>query len=388
MKSIILLFTFFIFSSPTWAAEYFLLPAAARLEGIGGIYGIAAGANNIFADRTKILAGASAGEVRGAGILVSDLPVGISNLGLNLAFSSLQQARLQTSYSRGLKQADVYEQELSAVAYGASLDLKLAKDALKISAGFIFSEIKLEDYYLNDQRILRPNTSGYHPIKTSSKTLSLDWNGTDEESEKGFELGVTAATAEGRIGQSDLLVTNWRGTVYVPVAEPLTLALHARWSDAYVIKKETRYIDAASAKAALGTNCAANVDPIEQARCEQLEDSVAEFIARSNSHGTAAPIGGSNGLRAYDEFSVRAAHTRLLSTELRWTLTKIGKVAVAATPFYDLGWSADEGGKVFDRNADSYGVGLRALYNSMPFRVAYAESNSQSAWFFTLGQAF
>lgn len=376
-----------IYSLQCSAAEYFLLPAAVRLEGVGGIYGIAAGAEKIFGERTKVTAGASFGGVSGAGILLSDVPLGVENLGLNLAFANVQKARFKTSYSRGLSQVDVFEQEVSASVYGATFDWLLFDKKFKLSAGMVLSEINLDDFYLDDQRITRPNTSGYHPIKTTSKIFSADWDGS-KEGRDGFKFGVGLATAEGRAGQSDLLVSNWRGSVYVPLAEPLTLAFHARWSDAYITKKATRYTDSASAKAALGTNCAAISDATEQARCERLENSIADYIAQSNSFGTAAPIGGSNGLRAYDELSVRAAHTRLFSTELRWTFTRIGAVSMAITPFYDLGWSADEGARVFDKGADSYGAGLRATYKSIPFRLAFAESRAQSAWFFTMGQDF
>lgn len=388
MRRVIFLIAVVIFSVESLAAEYFLLPAAVRLEGVGGIFGVAAGAEKIFSERTKVTAGASFGEVQSAGFLVSDVPLGVENFGLNLAFASVQKARFQTSYARGLEQTEVFEQEVSATAYGATLDWLLLDKTLKLSAGMVVSEISLDDFYADGQRITRPNTSGYHPIETASKILSADWDRSSEDGRHGIKLGVGVATAEGRIGQSDLLVTNWRGSFYVPVAEPVTLAFHARWSDAYVTKKESRYTDAANARAALGTRCSAIVDAVERARCDRLENSVAEYIAQSNSHGTAAPIGGSNGLRAYDELSVRAAHTRLFSTELRWTFMQIGPVSLAATPFYDLGWSADQSGKVFDKGADSYGAGLRATYKAIPFRLAYAESQSQSAWFFTFGQAF
>ncbi len=386
--SFVVLLFLALLTNEAWAAEYFLLPAAIRLEGVGAVYGAAGGAEKIFSERTKIVAGASFGEVQGAGFLLSDIPLGAENLALNLAFADVQKAKFQTSYSRGLEQNNVFDQEISATAYGATFDWHLADRTVKINAGMILSTINLDDFYVDGERIQRPSTSGYHPIETTSKILSVDWDRVDNESQKGFKVGAGLATAEGRIGQSDLLVTNWRASFYLPLAEALGLAVHARWSDAHVTKKESRYTSAASAKAALGTNCAAIADATEQARCDYLENSIAEFVAQSNSSGTAAPIGGSNGLRAYDELSVKAAHTRLASAEMRWIFTRIGSVALAVTPFYDFGWSSDDEGKVFDKGTDSYGVGLRATYKAIPLRLTYAESQDQSAWFFTLGQMF
>jgi len=387
-KHLSTLLVFALCTPPAWATEYFILPAASRLEGVGGIYGLAAGADKIFSERTKVIAGASAGQVQAEGLGLLDLPLGMAGLGFNLGFASVQKARFQTSYSRGLTQSDSIEQEISATAYGATIDWLTLNKMLKLSAGLVLSEVHLDDFYIDGERITRPNKAGYHSVKTSSKILALDWDGSGVENRQGFDLGVGLTTAEGRIGQSDLLMTNWRGSFYVPLFESLTLAFNARWSDSAVTKKESRYLDAASAKAALSTGCASIANATEQARCQQLEDSIADYVARSNSAGTAAPIGGSNGLRAYNELSVRAAHTRLASLELRWILARIKSVDLALTPFYDLGWSSDSNGDVFKTAADSYGIGLRATYKSLPLRLAYAQGKAESAWFLAIGQTY
>ncbi len=388
MKKLILIFSLLIAAPPVGAAEYFVLPAAIRLEGTGGIYGAAAGAQKIWGDRAKVFAGASQGEVQSAGILLTDIPLGTDNLGLNLGFGNVSKARFQTSFSRGLDQANQFEQEISATGYIATIDWRLFSKTLKISGGLVISEIKLNDYFLDGQRIIRPNTKGYHPIKTTSQILSIDLDKSSEQATRGFKVGVGLATAEGRVGQSDMLVSNWRGSVYLPVSNSLTWASHARWSDSYLTKKASNYTSVGQVKSALATDCAIIVDAGEQNQCQLLEDSVANFVASSNENGTAAPIGGSNGLRAYDELSVRAGHSRILSTELRWRVAELDSVQVAITPFYDLGWSSDSSSNIFDRAIDSYGIGLRATYKEVPLRLAYAESKLNSAWFFTVGHIF
>lgn len=387
-KPLVIVILFALSTPPAWASEYFILPAATRLEGVGGIYGLAAGADKIFSTRTKVIAGGSGGQVQAAGLALLDLPLGIDGLGLNLGFANVQKARLQTSYARGLGSGESVEQELSAQAYGATIDWFSLNKRLKLSAGLLLSEVHLDDFYDDGVRITRPNKAGYHPIKTSSKILALTWDGSGSENRQGYDLGVGLTTAEGRIGQSDLLLSDWHGSFYLPLLEALTLAVSARWSDSTILKKESRYLDAASAKAALATGCASIGNATEQVRCQRLEDSIADYVARSNSSGTAAPIGGNRGLRAYNELSIRAAHTRLASVELRWVLTRIKDVDLAFTPFYDLGWSADNYGDIFKTAADSYGVGLRATYKSLPLRLAYAQGKAESAWFLAIGQTY
>ena len=368
----------YLWCTPAYSeVQYFVLPAALRLEGVGGVYGLGAGADKVVGERMKVLVGAAVGSVQAAGIGAADVPLGLENLGLNLGYLHLKRSRLQTSYARGLDPGPDFGQEISGRAFGATVDLRLGNFVL--TTGWISSTVNLDDYYLGDVVIERPRTDGYFPVETSSKMAKLTYDAIEKG--RGFKVGGALSTAEGRVGQSDSLVTSLSFAAYQPLSSGIQWVSYFNWSDAYIIKKESRYTDENSVLSALNTGCLTS-------ECRELESSIASYIARNNLYGTATPLGGNRGLRAYEEWSLRAAHTRLLSTEVRWNVYQWNNVDLALVPFFDLGWLADQSAQVFDRATYSYGAELRALYKSIPLRLAYARSSEESAWFLAIGQDF
>lgn len=359
--------------SPLAHGEFFAVPGAARLEGVGLIYGAAAGAKNLAGERLDLMAGVSGGEVEAQGLAVADVPIGLPFAGLTLGFVNLSQARFNTAYARGLETAPLFRQEVSGQFLGGGLEFRLLEERLKFGLGLVQSEIRLDDYYVGDERVIRPNKSGYHPVKTSSNYLNVSYK------QELFYATLAAVTATGRTGQSDTLTATYTLGGEWPALSRVTLAGRARWSDAYVTKQEKRYLDEASVRSALNTGCAAAGDATEQARCQTLENSLASYVARNNLNGTAAPAGGSTGVKAFDEMSLRAGHTRVVSLEARYQAFRWLELA----PTFDWGWSHDDGGKVFDKAVHSYGAALRSKIKDITARLAYAQTHDQSAWFLT-----
>ncbi|MGE4133742.1 MAG: hypothetical protein AB7F86_19045 [Bdellovibrionales bacterium] len=354
-------------------SEYFLLPAAARLEGVGAIYGLAAGA-------PYVVGGASFGQVEAQGLMIHNIPVISNRFRVRAGFGNLSKARFNTNYGRGFTNGSPFEQEVSGQAYGIGLQSLWLKERLIFEVGMVQSEVNLDKYYLSGVEVVRPNKSNYHPVKTDSKSVSVKWDSKPERtfSDAALNLGLSAVTAEGRAGQSDQLLLSYDAELQIPVVDFLSLHPSFRWSDALITKKASRYADPASVTSALGTNCTSLTDAEERSRCQTLENELAAYIAASNSHGTALPAGGSGGVRSFDELSLRAAHTRVASLEARVRIHE----HVQLVPSYDLGWSADKESEVFDRAVQAYGVALRAPFSKFALRLAYAQSNEQSAWYF------
>ncbi len=315
-----LLLVWTLFTINAHATSYSLVPAGLRLEGVGGIYGLAAGAHKITGERLTLVGGATAGEVQAAGIAILDVPLGADWIGLDAGFLHLARAKFRTSYERGFEEEGIdFGQSVSGQAYGAILHFKLDPKWV-VSGGLAFSEFNLDSYSLNGHEIQRPSTAGFHPIHTASKIVRISY--VDKTAPRRIKADVGATTAEGRAGQSDTLVASYSLAGYLPVERSLTLAAYAQWSDAYVTKKQTDYLDSTAVKSALNTRCSQLLNSEERMDCQRLEDSVASYVASNNQYGTAPPLGGNRGLRAYDELSVRAAHSRLLSLETRWDISK------------------------------------------------------------------
>ncbi len=355
-----------LFLPPALHAEYFALPAAVRLEGVGPVYGVAAGANNLSGERVSLIAGAAFGAAQAQGALIRDVPMGLAKGGLSFGFANLSSARFNTSYVRGLESSTVFEQEISGQIFGAGAEYKLSSD-LKLELGLVQSTVRLDNYYLDGERVIRPITNGYHPVKTNSKILQLKYDTTP------IGAGAALATAEGRTGQSDTLTATYSLNGQIPLADKLSFHSRLRWSDAYITKQQKKYLTAAEVRGALNTGCTT-------VQCQTLEDSLAAYIARNNLHGTAVPLGGNQGVRAFDEFSLRAAHTRLVAFELRLDLLPW----LQFVPSYELGWSRDQTKDLYEKSVQSYGVGLRGKVKDLAVRLAMAQTHDQSAWFLTL----
>ncbi len=358
-----------LFTTSGARAELFGVPAGLRLEGIGPLYGAVAGANNLVAERTNLLAGAAFGSVEAQGALVRDVPMGLPKGGLTFGFANLTQARFNTSYVRGLESGTVFEQEISGHLYGGGLEYHLLEN-LKLELGIVRSSVQLDDYYLNGQKIIRPNKNGFHTVKTDSHVMQIYFHQIPVGG------GISLVSASGRSGQSDTLTATYSLNGQFAMLEKVTLHPRLRWSDAYISKQEKQYLDENRVRSALNTGCTT-------ADCLTLENSLAGYIARNNLHGTAVPLGGSQGVRAFDEFSLKAAHTRLVALELRWEILHWLQLA----PSYELGWGRDQTKDLYEKSVQSYGLGLRAKVKDFALRLATAQTHDQSAWFLTLERA-
>jgi len=361
-------------------AEFFAVPGGARLEGAGAIYGAAAGAKSLVGERMTLLAGATFGAVEAQGALLTDIPVGLERAGLLLGFANLSRARFNTAYARGFERAPVFEQEISGQMMGGGLEFKALSERLKFTVGLVQSTLNLDDYYAGGSKVERPNKAGYHAIETSSYFLNAKFNSEPDETKSGWHAGLSAATADGRLAQSDTLTASYSAGGRFALAPRWIVAGRLGWSDAYVTRQEKRYLTAAQTQAALNTGCGTIADAAEQAKCQALENSLSGYIAENNLHGTAAPLGGSGGVQAFDELSLRSAHTRLLALELRVGLLPW----LEAVPAYQLGWSADRTDDLYERSVHSYGAGLRVKVKDVAARLAYGQTHDQSAWFLTL----
>ncbi len=371
-----------------------MLPVGSRLEGVGGVYGVAAGAKKLTGESIDLMVGASFGEVESQGALVSHVPLGLSWLSLSGGYLNLSKANLDTQYVRGLQNGPTFRQELSGNMYGLALDASLIPDRLKLTLGYLKSEINLDDYSVHGRKVQRPNKAGYFPVETTSQNLKLSYSNLTDGDFDGIGLKASAGltTAAGRVGQSDTLTADFRLASYFKILPSLVFVQSNLWSDAHVTSENTKYKTSAQVAAALDTRCATLTDATERADCNELEGYLSEYIAQNNNKGLAVPIGGNQGVRSHDELSLRSAHTRLASFELRGDIgryfLKDASTKLEVTPFYDLGWSDDRESAVFDRAVQAYGLGLRIVKNNMPIRLAYAQSKSESAWFLALGQSF
>ena len=206
---------------------------------------------------------------------------------------------------------------------------------------------------------------------------------------------MAGASQSGRIAQIDQLVLQYSATAYFPVAPHVTVTGRFWGSDSVPLSSSI-YSDPARVAAALGTNCSAAGDAEAVQDCTALKARLADYIAASNSYGTALPVGGAYSLRGYREMRYRAAHTQLLGVEARWVFSKdldlpyFGKTGpdLELSPFVELGAANDRLSHLYTALRPDFGIGLKVLLAELPLRLETAWGQEGWAWYFTVGHAW
>ncbi len=160
--------------------------------------------------------------------------------------------------------------------------------------------------------------------------------------------------------------------------------MHGRVNDAHLLRRAEAYDTPEEVAAELDVDCGLVEQAERRAACQALAADLAAYIAASNRFGTVTPLGGSTSLRAYREARFRAAHTRLLSTELRVRVSRNLETAV----FRERGEAADERRDLGREPRDATGLSLRYWVGAIPLRLAAADGDEGRAWFFTAGLAW
>lgn len=396
MKHVLLaVFCFFTLPSHAEESNYFGLPIFLKYEGVGGILGLAGGARNIAGPGSQLLAGGAFGAGTGGGIYLKSAPLS-ENFKLSAVLGYVRELHLATVYTRGYNHSEdlTYVQKLGGAGGGISLEQSSPDGLVKLNYGIAYSQVKLIDYQFDGETIERPNQANYHDVDTLALSLGavLDLTKGDGLEKNGVQLALNATTASLRAGQSDTLTLTPSIVGYWPLREGLQLASYLRFSDAHVTRRQENYTDPTAVKNAFDTKCSTASSSAAAAECEKFETTLANYVAKNNEYGLAVPLGGSNGLRAFDEFSIRAAHTRLATFELRWDATP-GLLRNSATtlqlaPFLDIGFAADDSSEIYRESRNSTGLSMRLLNKDSLLRLTTAWAPKEYAWFFALGQAY
>ena len=371
----------------------FALPVILRFEGVGVIYGGAAGYRKLPAVGGTGVIGAVSGDVKGFGLGISQIPLVTDKLLLSAGVARISDAHLLSKYSRGAEEGTSYNQRLGAQLAAVVAEL-LVSEHVRLSFGVINSTVNLKSYMtesgtaislpganLEAVKTLSVSAGAQHEVKEDLKTLA-----------PGRKVGLSILTASGRSGQSDSLITNWQLSGSLPVSRQVSMAARARLSDAYVIRRQRRYETDEGVADALHADCESLADISERTNCSRLRSDLQHYIAQSNKNGTAAPLGGNTTLRGYSEGLFRAAHTVVVSIEPRWRVSQTfaipyfsqEKNGLELSPFYDVGWVADQEGELEKSRRSSYGAGLRLIINDLPIRFDVARGE-RMVWLLTAG---
>jgi hypothetical protein len=374
---------------------YAAFPYPYRLPGIGSGLSLVAGALNIADTYTDAYGVAFAGDVRGGALGVGDIHLIPRKLILDLGYSAVNRASLQSYAQRGMStgENDFRLLEVSDTAYyGARMTGTFFERRFELHGAWYAGASRLKNIRDKDGTVILeaqdpPRERGHTTLFGARVDLTDDY----ADPRRGFRIDVTRSQSPPRGSGPDYYVMDYNTTGYIPLGRRNTLALNFLRSDAFV--KRQGETDPTALQQQLGLDCSTIADPTQRQFCNEVIDTT---IA-NNRYGTATTLGGFDRLRAYPQGRFKGAHTLFLGAEFRWNLTderrpfnifimKDVRTTVQVAFFYETGVTSDSRGDLYDRGdfRSAYGTGLRVVTASgVVFRgdVAYGREGFNLAVF-------
>lgn len=351
---------------------YAAFPYPYRLPGIGSGIAVVAGALNVAGTHTDVYGIGFTGDVRGGAVGVGDIHLLPRRLILDVGYSSVSRATIQSYSQRGMNTSkddfrllDVGDTEY----YGARMTATFFERRFELYGAWYEGASRLDAIRDKDGNVI---VEAQDPPRNRGSTtlLGTRFDLTDDyvDPRRGFRFDLTRTHTPPRGPGPDYYVMDYNAAAYVPFGRRDTLALNVLRSDAFVTREgET---DSAALERELGVDCGAIADPTQQQFCD---DVIANTIA-NNKFGTATQLGGFSRLRSYPQGRFQGSHTLFFGAEYRWNLTdertpfdifvmKGVRTSIQLAFFYETGVTSDDRDDLWRAKnfRDTYGAGLRIV---------------------------
>jgi surface antigen Omp85-like protein len=351
---------------------YAIFPYPYSLPGIGSGLSLIAGALNIGGSYTDAYGIVFGGDVKGGAVGVGDLHLLPRQLILDVGYSSLSRAAIQSYSQRGMSTGkdDFSIAELGDSEYlGGRLTATFFERRFELYTAWFTSASKLKSVRDNQGNLI---LEAQNPPRDRGHTtlLGTRFDFTDDYTDprRGLRADITHTQSPPKGSGPDFFVMDYSATAYVPVARWNTVAINLLRSDAFV--RREGITDPAALQSQLGLDCASIADPAQRQACDELIDTT----VAANQFGTATQLGGFSRLRSYPQGRFKGAHTLFLGAEYRWNLTdeatpfdifvmKGVRTSVQLAFFYETGVTSDSRDDLYRRGEwrDSYGAGFRIV---------------------------
>ena len=373
------------------ASQYTALPGAVHLDGVGSLYGGIAGVKDIGINDYNIYVGVARGDGDVFGLAINDIPLWRGQF--SYIYAQANDLTIETQYQRGADTGRIYEQDLSGNIHRFALTHKLPVENLTSTVSFTRSSVSLDGYADEDGRDITFNQSNLHDVNTTSFAAELTWD--NRSGPVGLRSGSKISTAlkidTGRTGQSDQGTFEYKLSHHIDIGLNALASFYLNGSHAFIISQATKFDTAAEVVDTLNAQCD-QLSGQQQTSCVQLESDLATYIADSNSHGTAKAIGGSQGLRSYQESFFRGANSIVEGAELQWQLPNFLQITDAAklqwVAFAEGAQISDNFNKLTSNSRYSVGTGLRAYVGDIPARLEFSHGEDGNTFLLSAGLVF
>lgn len=373
------------------APDTLVLPGAVNLQGIGNIYGVAGGVKHLGKHDISTYVAVATGDAEAFGLAITDIPFLYGKL--SYAYAQADGVTKETHYRRGASIGTVYDQDLSGNVHTLALTHALPFPNLTSTLGITKSTVSLDGYALEAGGDISINESGLGDIDTTSLSANATWDTRDGP--KGLAPGSKVSTSLvfdlGRSGQSSQGQVNYQLSHHISTSSSTLLSLYVNGSHAFILSKASDYDTDGEVRDALDAQCD-TLSANEQHDCLKLERDLVDYIVASNNEGTALAVGGSQGLRSYQESFFRGRHSLVEGAELQWRLPDQWQFSKQSelqwVAFIEDAQVADEIENLTSNSQYSVGTGVRAYIGDVPARLEFAHGKDGNALLLTAGLVF
>jgi hypothetical protein len=350
---------------------YALFPYPYSLPGIGKGIGLVGGAMNIADTYTDAYGIIFAGDVRGAAGGVADIHLIPRTLILDVGYSTLNEATIQSYSKRGMNtdKNDYRLIEFGDTEYfGGRMTASFFERRFEVYGAWYQGAMKLKSIRDKDGTVIveaqdSARVRGHNTLVGTRLDLTDDYS----DPRRGVRFDVTRSYTPPRDSGPDYYVMDYNTTAYVPLGRRSTWAFNFLRSDAVVLS--TGETNALNLQDQQGLNCSdPTLTPEQQTFCNEVIDN----MIANNKYGTATSLGGFSRLRSYPQGRYKGAHTLFYGTEIRWNLTdertpfdifvmKDVRTSVQVSLFYETGSTTDVRSELGRVMRDTYGFGLRVV---------------------------
>lgn len=343
---------------------YALFPYPYSLPGIGQGLGLIGGAMNINDTNADVYGMAFGGDVRGLAAGAADLHLVKRRLVLDLGYSGLSAATIQSYSARGMEtnEHDYSNIELGDMTYyGSRLTATFFDRRFEVYGAYYTGSSQLKSIRNQDGEVLiEANDADVQRGHVNILGIRVDLTDDYADPRRGFRADISRSQTPPQDSGPDYYVQDYSATAYVPLGRRSTWAFNYFRSDAHVNRKGQT--DRNLVEADMGLTCGTN-----QACIDAVDNAVA-----NNIYGTATSLGGFSRLRSYSNMRYKGAHTIFYGTEIRWNLTDEStpydifvmrdvRTSWQIALYYEVGSTADIRSEVGDIWRSSTGIGLRMV---------------------------
>lgn len=366
-------------------------PLILRLDGIGEIYGAAAGIQGIGKPEFDVYVGASMGDVEANIFSISDFDLRLSTF--NYQFINLDEFSMDTQYARSTDSGAVFRQMLSGSAHHFGFERAMEREDMVAQVDLLLSDIVFEGFLDSQGKEVVINKTGLHDVSSTILRFSLNFDSREQAYfSEGVQVKNALALTTGRTGQSDQGQWDYQFSRHVFLSDKVLLSAYLKGSHSFIVSEASDYMSEADIRAELDAQCAGL--PLEQqSSCSELENALVSYVLASNKYGTAAAVGGGYGLRSYGEQFFRGANAWVEGFEFEYRLPSFkgfrGKSrSLHLVAFAESAQLNDELADLFDDSQHSVGVGVRTYAKDLVVRLETAHGENGNAWNFRVGMPY